>query len=65
MAEQSSPRSNVPTPRSAPARDDLPHALTFFLSAGERERVLRRLRRHGPDRTAALRAALGLARRAK
>jgi hypothetical protein len=55
----------MPKPCPAPTRDDLPHAITFFVSAGERERILKKLRRYGPDRTAALRAALGLARRSK
>lgn len=54
-----------PKPRPAPARRDLPHALTFFVSAGDRERILKKLRRYGPDRTAGLRAALGLSRRSK
>ncbi len=54
-----------PQPRPAPTPDSLPHALTFFLSAGDRERILKKLRRYAPDRSTALRAALGLSRRTK
>lgn len=53
-------------PRSSDAsvhRDaiaDLPWALTFFLSADERRRVLRALRRLHTDRSRALLLALGI-----
>jgi hypothetical protein len=61
LSEPLAPES-IPSPAAPPPRDDLPHALTFFLAAGERERILRRLRRYAPDRALALRIALGLIR---
>jgi hypothetical protein len=45
-------------PARPPKRGDMPHALTFFVSADERSAVLRRLRRHGKDRRLALLRAL-------
>ena len=50
----------VPRPAEPRAVEDLPRVLSFALSAGERSAVLRVLRRYGPDRSASLRAALGL-----
>lgn len=43
-----------------PSRDGLPHALTFFLTVGERREVLRALRGRDPDRRTALLRALGV-----
>ncbi len=46
-------------------RDDLPHALTFFFTSGERREVLRALRRRHTTRTRALMIALRLERPVK
>ena len=54
----------MPRPRAAPSVDSLPHPVTFFLSAGERKRVLRALKRLDRDRARALRVAVKLAARA-
>lgn len=40
--------------------DRLPHALTVFVTAGERRRVLKRLRREHADRRVALLRLLGV-----
>lgn len=51
------------TPNASPSNkraDDLPHALTFFLSSDERAAVLRALRRRDKDRSRALLRALRL-----
>lgn len=46
---------------SQDGREDLPHALTFFLTASQRRAVLARLRRHNAhDRADALLRALRL-----
>lgn len=50
------------TPRPEPTREHLPAALTFFLTALQRRRVLRALRAIDDDRADALLTALGLAR---
>lgn len=42
------------TTNHTPSRDQLPHALTFFLTEDERRRVLRRLRQIDKDRARAL-----------
>lgn len=57
MSDENS--GGVPPPRPAPDADRLPHALTFFLTAGQRRRVVRALKRHGADRATALVRALG------
>jgi len=49
-----------PSPASAPEPSTLPSAVTFFLSAGQRRRVLAALRAIDHDRTRALLAALGV-----
>ena len=49
-------KTSVPPPQPAP--DDLPHALTFYLTARERQQVLRTLRRFGRKRAQALLRAL-------
>lgn len=51
---------SVPKPAEPISVEDFPRVLSFALSAGERSAVLRVLRRYGPDRSASLRAALGL-----
>jgi len=50
----------VPKPARARARDELPHALTFFLSERDRRRVVRALRKIDGDRARALLVALRL-----
>ena len=50
----------VPKPARAKPRDELPHALTFFLSERDRRRVLRALLKIDGDRAKALLAALRL-----
>lgn len=52
--------STPPQPAPPPDRDTLPHALTFFLDASDRSRVLRALRRRHADRATALLIALRL-----
>lgn len=42
---------------------DLPHPITFYLTARQRDAVLRRLNRHDADRTRALLSALRVAPR--
>ncbi len=49
-------------PREAPDPSVQPHALTVFVTAGERSRVLAALRKHGVDRRLALLKALGVER---
>lgn len=53
-------RARVPEPGTPVRSDDLPHALTFFLTKAQRRAVLRALGRHGRDRAVALLRALGL-----
>ncbi len=53
-------KPSVPQPQPAP--DDLPYALTFFLTARERQQVLRTLRRFGRKRAQALLRALRVER---
>ncbi len=50
----------VPSPAPPAPEGDLPRVLCFALTAGERAAVLRVLRRYGPDRSCALKAALGI-----
>lgn len=51
----------APPPRAQrSATPDLPHPLTFFLTASQRAQVLRALRRIHPDRATALRIALDI-----
>lgn len=45
------------------AADDLPHALTFFLTERERRAVLTTLKRHGKNRARALLLALEIRRK--
>ncbi|KAA0215902.1 MAG: hypothetical protein DYG94_07030 [Leptolyngbya sp. PLA3] len=46
---------------AAPTRpEQLPHALTFFLNAGQRQAVLKALQRHHARRVDALLRALGI-----
>jgi len=52
-----------PKPAPPPNPDDLPHPVTFFLTAGERRRVLRALRTIHADRAAALLKALSIRRK--
>lgn len=52
------PTTPQPIPTTSTTR--LPCGVTFFLTHAQRARVLARLARHGPDRTPALLAALGL-----
>lgn len=47
------PDDRVPSP-ARPRRGDLPHALTFFLTADQRRRVLARLRQLHSSRERAL-----------
>jgi len=49
-----------PAPLAPPDIDDLPHALTFFVSRRDRGRIIAALRRIDPDRAAALLMALNL-----
>jgi hypothetical protein len=44
----------IPKPNPAPRVDDLPHALTFFVSCDEHRRLLRVLKRIDADRRTAL-----------
>lgn len=53
--------TSPPHPVDPPDPDELPHALTFFLSRRERRDVLDALRRRHRDRARALLIALGLA----
>jgi hypothetical protein len=46
--------------RNSAHADDLPHALTFFLTERERRAVLTTLKRHGKNRARALLNALNL-----
>ena len=52
-------RESAP-PRQAGLVDDLPYAVTFFLTAGERREVLHKLRALDADRVTALKKALGV-----
>ena len=45
-------------PTKACAKGDLPHALTFFLTAAQRTEALRALKRRDKDRATALLKAL-------
>lgn len=51
---------SVPQPEPGCPHDDLPHALTFYLSAGERKAVLQVLRRYKRSRGESLLLALGI-----
>ncbi|MFG0275081.1 MAG: hypothetical protein ACF8QF_08490 [Phycisphaerales bacterium] len=42
---------------------NLPHPVTFYLTAEERRALLKKLRRHDADRTRALLAALKIERK--
>jgi len=53
-------RAGPPAPAEAPERGVRPATVTFFVTAAERAAVLAALRRRGPDRSAALLAALGV-----
>jgi hypothetical protein len=55
-------RASQADPAPAPPIETLPHPLTFFLSEGERQAVLARLRRCERDRTRALLGVLGIQR---
>lgn len=48
----------VPQPRPSGPHDELPHALTFYLTAGQRRAVLAVLRRFKRSRAESLLAAL-------
>lgn len=48
----------VTVPAPPPDAEELPTALTFFLSVEERRRVLRKLKRLGKNRSASLLCAL-------
>jgi hypothetical protein len=50
----------VPQPEPGCPHDDLPHALTFYLSAGQRKAVLQVLRRYKHSRGESLLRALGI-----
>lgn len=50
----------VPAPAPAGGQGELPHALTFFLTGGQRAAVVRALRRIDRDRVRALLRALGV-----
>ncbi|GAB4385437.1 MAG: hypothetical protein Kow0022_11310 [Phycisphaerales bacterium] len=52
--------AGVPAPAAPTPVGELPHPLTFFLTAAEREAVLAVLARHGDRRAAALLRALGI-----
>ena len=58
--KDSRPAHTVPEPASPRAADELPRALSFALTQRERAAVLRVLRGYGTDRSAALKAALGV-----
>jgi hypothetical protein len=45
-------------PATPPSEDTLPFPVTFFVTAGQRRAILRRLRRVDPNRTRALLRAL-------
>lgn len=51
---------SVPPPSPAPDEQDLPHALTFFVTEGVRRRVLAALRELDADRVRALCLALDI-----
>jgi hypothetical protein len=61
MTTKATPRQpHPPTPGAPPPIDDLPHALTFFVSHRDRGRIIGALRRIHTDRATALLTALGL-----
>lgn len=53
-------RAGLPAPASPTPEGELPHPLTFFLTAAERRAVLAVLTPHGHRRAAALLRALGI-----
>lgn len=52
--------STPPAPAQPPNPDDLPHALTFFVTQRDRKRIIAALRRIDSDRAAALMTAVNL-----
>ncbi len=56
------PHESGPVPQPLPSRphDQLPHALTFYLTAGERKAVLRVLSKYKRSRGESLLRALGI-----